>query len=534
MTFSIRNNTIRIEKSKTHGSGVFSNAHFETGDFLGTVLKRVAHTGKPDEDYFRTAMGRYINHSKDPNTTIVSMETNRYGLTATRDIKKGEELFINYEIMAKITGIPFQPFSKQAGLFQPPPMMVDKIWEWVLPRYASIVYQTTKDIKLKEEAGKDCDFQPLEYQDIETTVPLSLEGWKYYDEDFQTALEEWKEMWSDIKVKISSTYEPEFVGRYNDTDNVIDIVFDRQWFNPSYNNYEMLKKSIHRNIEHEVIHLGQYIFKHFKNLQNIGGLPSKRIRDTEYTPEGQYDVTSVNPETGETYYSEAEKFYALRDIEFNALINDAKIALRRQLEKWPDDMHYHIFNRYVGIPSKMPVTEMSVTQEFFAQLRKLEPAKWKKAVKELYNALSSTFPNIFKRKEANMFISKRAREKTTYEVKLQPTENQLEYFFGKEGVKYHPLEERPNPHGMTEDYQDSYFDGLENAFQFALKEFKDLADKLGFKITNDSLDYSTSNEKIFPAHLRIEADPYTVNQIKTHPVIRGVEEVSSTFNEVYV
>lgn len=163
--------------------------------------------------------------------------------------------------------------SKRA-MFQAPPEMVKRIWEWALPRYAAMVYQTTKDIKIKEVAGQDCDFNPEQYQDFETTIPLSLKGWKY--EEFQNALEDWKDMWSDIKVFMYASPEPEYVGQYTDT-NTIDIVLDIQWLNPN-----LIKQSIYRNIEHEVIHLGQYIFKHFKNIE-FGGMPSKQI--SEYTPE---------------------------------------------------------------------------------------------------------------------------------------------------------------------------------------------------------------------------------------------------------
>lgn len=391
--------------------------------------------------------------------------------------------------------------SKRAGLFQAPPEMVKRIWEWVLPRYAALVYQNTNDINLKEAAGRDCDFQPEKYQDFETSIPISLEGWKYYDEKFKAA-----EEWNDIKVIIFSKYEPEYVGKYTDTNNTIDIVLDTQWFNPSFKNYEMLKKSIHRNIEHEVIHLGQYIFKHFKNLE-LGGIPSKYISDTEYTPEGAH-ILSENP-----------KPHQLRDIEFYSILNDAKIELQRQLQQWPEDMHDNIFKRYVGIIPSYQIK--SVPRQFFEDL-KTEPGKWQKAVKELYKTM-----------ETKIFISKRAKEKL-YEILLRPTENQLEYFLKQKGVSYRPFRDKPQPNLLVEEKQEAYYNGVENAFQYALKELKHLAEKYNFKIINDNMDYTVVDDIIYPAELTIEADSYTISELENHPIIRHVEEKTPTINEVYV
>jgi hypothetical protein len=506
MTFSIRNNTIKIEKSH-HGSGVFANANFEAGDYLGTIIKKISHTNTP-EDYFRTAMGRYIKHSENPNTNIVALENDRYGLTANNNISNGEELFINYEVMAKIIGFPFKPLSKQAGLFQPPPEMVKLIWEWVLPRYASLVFRKTKDISLKEKAGKDCDFNFFDYQDYKTTIPISLEGWKY--EGLQT--EEWKGIWDDVKVEMFKTPEPEYVGQYDDKDNTIRIVLDEQWLNPSPNNYEMLKNTILRNIEHEVIHLGQYIFKHFKNLE-FGGMPSKSISDPAYDPEG-FSNMPPDPETGENYLT--SKDHPLREIEFYALLNDAKIELKHQIERWPN-MKDVIFQRLVGI---IPSHDISIPQEFFLKLKEQEPEKWQKAVKELYKTIDK------------FDLSKRAAEKILYEIKLQPSENQLEYFLKQEGVWFNPLKDRPNPDYLQE--KNSYFIGVEKAFKYAFEELKALSFILGFTIITEKLDYRTRGENIYPAKIIIEADPYTAAQLKTHPVVRNIKEKEITINEVYV
>jgi len=391
--------------------------------------------------------------------------------------------------------------SKRAGLFEAPPEMVKKVWEWVLPRYAALVYKTTKDIKLKEAAGKDCNFNPEQYNDFETTIPLSLDGWKYDDEEFQTALQDWKNIWSDIKVFMFATPKPEYVGQYTDANNAVDVVLDTQWLNPSPQQYETLKASIYRNIEHEIIHLGQYIFKHFKNIDHAG-MPSKSISD--YTTEDK------------------QKEHSIRNIEFYTILNDARIELQRHLKQWPKDMHDNIFKIYISSPHLKSVPRM-----FFDNLREKEPEKWQKAVKELYKTI-----------EASMTISKRAKkEMKQYEVLIQPTESQLEYFLRQEGILYKPFDDRPNPLIM----EDEYDTGVFNAFQLALEELQTLEVDLNFKIINDFLDYKISDkgQQIQPAKIIIETDDqYITEELKKSPTIRAVKPIESKpedldVNEVY-
>lgn len=330
MVFSIRHNTIRIEKSKVRGRGVFANFDFKKGDYLGMIFKKISNTGNPDKDYFRTAMGRYINHSRNPNSRVIILENNRYGIVANKSITNGEEIFIDYSEVAKITGIKFKPFSKRAGISVPPPMMVKQIWEWVLPRYASLVYNTTKDIKLKETAGNDCNFTI--YDDYTTTIPISLKGWEYEDQ-FNVS--------GELKISIYVSDSPPY-GEYYD--NSIDIIFDKKWFNPQYNQYNNIKRTIYGVIEHELIHFGQDLFGSF-NLKEMG------------------------------------KEHSLQDIEFYTIINDAKTELQTWIQKWPD-MKNKIFDMYVGLTPSYS-KERSEARQFFENLKNNNPDKWEKAVEEL-------------------------------------------------------------------------------------------------------------------------------------------------------
>jgi len=96
MVFYIRNNTIKIDKSPDQGKGVFANAPFKKGDVLGIAMKRHAFTGNPDEDFFKTAMGRYINHSDNPNSILAQIDRSLYVLRALSTLGPSQEILVNY------------------------------------------------------------------------------------------------------------------------------------------------------------------------------------------------------------------------------------------------------------------------------------------------------------------------------------------------------------------------------------------------------------------------------------------------------
>ncbi len=86
---------VDVEKreSKAHGFGMFATKQFNAGYAIGPVRLE----GK------RTPLGRYTNHSGEPNTMFV----NNFGdlhMVAIKDIKKDDELFVDYRQAAKVNG----------------------------------------------------------------------------------------------------------------------------------------------------------------------------------------------------------------------------------------------------------------------------------------------------------------------------------------------------------------------------------------------------------------------------------------------
>jgi len=77
------------------GLGLFSTAKIKEGTDFG-----VSHI--PDEDYendyIRTPLGGFINHSDNPNVVKIDKDWGRLHLIAIRDIDEGEEITVTYTL----------------------------------------------------------------------------------------------------------------------------------------------------------------------------------------------------------------------------------------------------------------------------------------------------------------------------------------------------------------------------------------------------------------------------------------------------
>jgi len=83
---------VQVKDSQIEGKGLFATANFEEGDVIAPA--RI--------DGMRTPTGRYINHSKKPNSFFVRDEQNNVFAVAGRDIIGyrggviGEEITVDY------------------------------------------------------------------------------------------------------------------------------------------------------------------------------------------------------------------------------------------------------------------------------------------------------------------------------------------------------------------------------------------------------------------------------------------------------
>ena len=88
-----------IKESKIEGLGLFSTEDINKGDYIG--FTHFYSEGHPD-NYIRTPLGGFINHSEDPNCELFDSKFRNklksLFLISKKDIKTGEELTLKYNL----------------------------------------------------------------------------------------------------------------------------------------------------------------------------------------------------------------------------------------------------------------------------------------------------------------------------------------------------------------------------------------------------------------------------------------------------
>ena len=90
----------KVSDSKLHGKGVFATANISDGELIAPVFM----------DGLRTPIGRYMNHSGNPNAVVIKAPNGDNYLMATRNIQgcmggnDGEEITTNYRETLRLLG----------------------------------------------------------------------------------------------------------------------------------------------------------------------------------------------------------------------------------------------------------------------------------------------------------------------------------------------------------------------------------------------------------------------------------------------
>jgi hypothetical protein len=96
-----------ISDSKIHGKGLFSDKNIKEGEIIignfftdKNNFTNIFIKDKKDfnDDFYIEKHGLYINHSSNPNSTIIKTKNNNFYLISIKDIKKDEEIFVDYDI----------------------------------------------------------------------------------------------------------------------------------------------------------------------------------------------------------------------------------------------------------------------------------------------------------------------------------------------------------------------------------------------------------------------------------------------------
>ena len=85
---------LTIKKSTIQGLGLFATDDLDSGLPIGiTHIKDIRF----DNDYIRTPLGGFINHSDDPNCEWKEDKDGIVHMKSTRNIMEGEELTLKYK-----------------------------------------------------------------------------------------------------------------------------------------------------------------------------------------------------------------------------------------------------------------------------------------------------------------------------------------------------------------------------------------------------------------------------------------------------
>jgi len=92
-----------VKESPVHGYGLFATINIPYGTDLG--VSHIFAVGFKN-NYIRTPLGGFINHSDTPNCYKVKSHDDSsltyYLLQTIKDIKKGEELTVTYTLVKKL------------------------------------------------------------------------------------------------------------------------------------------------------------------------------------------------------------------------------------------------------------------------------------------------------------------------------------------------------------------------------------------------------------------------------------------------
>ena len=78
-------------RSSIHGDGAFATRAFSSGDSIGIMVSSFTTTSM-----VRTKLGRFINHSDNPNALMHNVRDDVYEAQALRGIAAEEEITISY------------------------------------------------------------------------------------------------------------------------------------------------------------------------------------------------------------------------------------------------------------------------------------------------------------------------------------------------------------------------------------------------------------------------------------------------------
>ena len=85
----------KVDKSNIDGLGAIADQDIKKGEFIGVAIDDDTRIESIPQFDTRTILGRYLNH-QDSQNAIQKQENDSLNVYANKNIKKGEEITINY------------------------------------------------------------------------------------------------------------------------------------------------------------------------------------------------------------------------------------------------------------------------------------------------------------------------------------------------------------------------------------------------------------------------------------------------------
>ena len=298
-----------------------------------------------------------------------------------------------------------------AALFEPPPAMVEAIGSWIRSVYAGHVLAKklaeleylSKDYAQRQAPGhfikeelvhlqrlikelRKYTSNPKVYKSKATkNFSTILSGWHYLNEEEQQRV---VERMPKVKVVLLFKARKTLQGQFNG--QTLQLEVDMPALPDTVRQFQKTLVELHDTLLHELGHMGQLAMTIAGKPG--GGLPSKKLIDTEYGPEGfrRGPALKGQPEQLE---------YLLHSAEFYPHLLDGIRAFRREVRQLRQDDRADAARTWVGEPvvdHKGPALNawrqrvprvLWAPNPLLKKLKDKSPELWEKAVKEFYKAI---------------------------------------------------------------------------------------------------------------------------------------------------
>ncbi|MHC4781169.1 MAG: hypothetical protein ACYTFG_21555, partial [Planctomycetota bacterium] len=302
-------------------------------------------------------------------------------------------------------------WAKWAGMFDPPPKMLDAILDWAQKQYARHVWawnvEVGEEIERMIEYGKSkgnptglLEKQKRQYDALvkackaygarsprfykgtsSKTFPLDLDGWKYLRIPASEAEAIMAEKGKDrVKVVLDFKGKKGRAGLWNPRKMQIELgVWWKTLSIDSVKGLAMGMDDLVETAHHEAMHMGQYVLYHVHELKGLAGTPPKEIR-YPMPPRGTRPWKKLVDELRKELSTSLDATHPLFSREFETDLRDSVYKFIRETKKTHPSLRPSAFRTFVGAEGKPH-------SKFFHVWKVKTPELWKRAVKKLYQEL---------------------------------------------------------------------------------------------------------------------------------------------------